>query len=216
MLITLGFPGALVIKNPPAIAWDQGSILGSGRSPEEGMATHSSILACRIPWTEGPGGLQSMGSQRGGHDWGTRRTLTHGASSGMTGSLAHSCYPSPQPPPKLWWMLSESRFSIQGTLTLFLWNLAAEKGSDGEINSWSPDSKDGGGHHKPLRRQKSILCWCREIKFSLHRTILYKKQVFSHLHVIGRFSFPSVPLIDNTVQPAFQTECFQIMKLLVN
>ena len=32
------------------------------------MATHSSILACRIPWIEEPGGLQSMGSQRGGHD----------------------------------------------------------------------------------------------------------------------------------------------------
>ena len=36
---------------------------------EEEMATHSSILAWRIPWTEGPGGLQFMGSQRVGHDW---------------------------------------------------------------------------------------------------------------------------------------------------
>ena len=35
---------------------------------EEGMATHSSILAWRIPWTEEPGGLLSMGSQRVGHD----------------------------------------------------------------------------------------------------------------------------------------------------
>ena len=35
------------------------------------MVTHSSILACRIPWTEEPGGLQSMGSQRVGHDWET-------------------------------------------------------------------------------------------------------------------------------------------------
>ena len=35
---------------------------------EEGMATHSGILAWRIPWTEKPGGLQSMGSQRVGHD----------------------------------------------------------------------------------------------------------------------------------------------------
>ena len=35
----------------------------------EWMATHSSILAWRIPWTEEPGGLQSMGSQRIGHDW---------------------------------------------------------------------------------------------------------------------------------------------------
>ena len=36
---------------------------GSGRSPEEGMAAHSSVLAWRIPWTEEPGGLQSMGSR---------------------------------------------------------------------------------------------------------------------------------------------------------
>ena len=45
-----------------------GLIPGSGRSLEEGMATHSSILAWRIPWTEDPGRLQSMGSQRVGHD----------------------------------------------------------------------------------------------------------------------------------------------------
>ena len=41
----------------------------SGEDPlEEGMAAHSSILAWRIPWTEEPGGLQSMGLQRVGHD----------------------------------------------------------------------------------------------------------------------------------------------------
>ena len=43
---------------------------------EEGMATHSSILAWRIPWTEEPGGLQSMGSQRVGRDWVTEHA-TH-------------------------------------------------------------------------------------------------------------------------------------------
>ena len=41
------------------------------------MATHSSILAWRIPWTEEPGGLQSMGSQRVGHDWMTSLSLFH-------------------------------------------------------------------------------------------------------------------------------------------
>ena len=46
---------------------DTGLNPGSGRSLEEGMATHSSILAWRIPWTEEPGGLQSMGSQGVGH-----------------------------------------------------------------------------------------------------------------------------------------------------
>ena len=49
-------------------AGDEGSIPGSGRSPEDGMATHSSVLAWKILWAEEPGGLQSMGSQRAGHD----------------------------------------------------------------------------------------------------------------------------------------------------
>ena len=49
-------------------AGDMGSIPVSGRSLEEGMATHSSTLAGKIPCTEEPAGLQSMGSQRVGHD----------------------------------------------------------------------------------------------------------------------------------------------------
>ena len=49
------------------VTGDAGSILGQDHLKEE-MATHSSIPAWRIPWTEGPGGLQSMGSQRVGHD----------------------------------------------------------------------------------------------------------------------------------------------------
>ena len=62
----------LVVKSLPANAGDIGdeiSIPGSGRSPEEGMATHSSILAWEIPWTEEPGWLQSMGSHRVVHNW---------------------------------------------------------------------------------------------------------------------------------------------------
>ena len=43
---------------------------------EKGLATHSSILAWEIPWTEEPGGLQSMGSQRVGHDLVTTTTTT--------------------------------------------------------------------------------------------------------------------------------------------
>ena len=49
-------------------AKDPSLIPGLGRSLEEGMATHASILAWRIPWTEEPGGLQSMGSPRVGRD----------------------------------------------------------------------------------------------------------------------------------------------------
>ena len=67
-----GFPGGSVVKNPPANAGDVVSILGSERSHGEGngkeKGTHSSILAWKIPWMEEPGGLQSMGSLRVGHD----------------------------------------------------------------------------------------------------------------------------------------------------
>ena len=63
-----GVPGGTVVKNPSASAGDMGSIPGLGEPVEEGMATHSSILARRIPWTEEPGGLQSIALHRGGHD----------------------------------------------------------------------------------------------------------------------------------------------------
>ena len=55
---------ALAVKNPPANAGgirDASRSLGREDPLEEGMATHSSILAWRIPWTEEPGGLQSTG-----------------------------------------------------------------------------------------------------------------------------------------------------------
>ena len=61
----LGFPSGTVIKNPPASAGDArdaGSIPGSGRSLGGGNATYSSILAWKIPWTEEPDRLPSMGS----------------------------------------------------------------------------------------------------------------------------------------------------------
>ena len=58
---------ALVVKNPPANAGDAGDhglIPAWGRSLEGGNAIHFSILAWEIPWTEDPGGLQSIGSQK--------------------------------------------------------------------------------------------------------------------------------------------------------
>ena len=63
-IIALGFPGASVVKNPPANGGDSGLIPGSGKSLEVEMTTHSSILAWEIPWTEDPDGLQSMESQK--------------------------------------------------------------------------------------------------------------------------------------------------------
>ena len=66
-----GFPRGSVVKNPPTIQEPQESLvqsLGWECPLELEMATHSSILAWKIPWTEEPGGLQSMGLQRVRHD----------------------------------------------------------------------------------------------------------------------------------------------------
>ena len=64
----LGFPGGSDGKESACNAGDPGSIPGLGDPLEEGMATHSSIRAWRIPWTEEPGRLQSMGSHRVGRN----------------------------------------------------------------------------------------------------------------------------------------------------
>ena len=61
MVIAVMFPGGSEVKGSACKAGDPGSIPGSGRSPGEEMATHSSILAWRIPWTEEPGRLQFTG-----------------------------------------------------------------------------------------------------------------------------------------------------------
>ena len=62
-----GFLGGSAVKNPSADAGDK-------EDPQEKeMETHSSILAWEIPWTEGPGGPQSTGSQRAGHDLATEQ-----------------------------------------------------------------------------------------------------------------------------------------------
>ena len=62
---------AQMVKNPPAMWETWVRSLGWEDPLEEDMATHSSILAWRIPWTEEPGELQSIGSERVGHDWAT-------------------------------------------------------------------------------------------------------------------------------------------------
>ena len=67
-LNSLGLPCSSVSKEFPCSAGDLGSIPGSEKSPGEGKATHSSILAWKIPWTEEPSGLQSMGLQTVWHN----------------------------------------------------------------------------------------------------------------------------------------------------
>ena len=53
-----------MVKNPPSNAGDQVQSLGQEDALEKEMETHSSLLAWKTPWTEEPGGLRSMGSQR--------------------------------------------------------------------------------------------------------------------------------------------------------
>ena len=60
---------AQVVKAVPAMQETEVQALDQDDLLKEGMVTHSSILAWRIPWTEEPGGLQSKGLQRAGHDW---------------------------------------------------------------------------------------------------------------------------------------------------
>ena len=67
-LLNMSFLSGSVVKNLPAIQEMQVQSLGLKDPLEEEMATHSNILAWRIPWTEEPGGLQSIESQRVRHD----------------------------------------------------------------------------------------------------------------------------------------------------
>ena len=71
-----GFLAAQMVKSLPAMQETWVWSLGQVDPLEKGMATFSSILTWRIPWTEEPGGLQSMGSQRVWHNWMTN-THTH-------------------------------------------------------------------------------------------------------------------------------------------
>ena len=68
VILSSSFPGGSVGKESPAVWETQVRSLGEEDSLEKEMATHSTILAWKIPWTKERGGLQSMGSQRVRHD----------------------------------------------------------------------------------------------------------------------------------------------------
>ena len=80
-----------MVKNLPAVGDTWAWSLGWGNPLEKGMATHSSFLVWRIPCTEEPGKLQSMGSQRVGHSWVTNTfLLEYHAVCSISGSLCLS------------------------------------------------------------------------------------------------------------------------------
>ena len=96
---------AQTVKNLPAMQETWVWSLGQEDPLEKGMATHSSMLAQRTPWTEEPGGLQSLGSQRVGHDWVTNAFTFHLVLTSQR-SLKPSILKFPQLPPWLSMCLS--------------------------------------------------------------------------------------------------------------
>ena len=96
---------AQTVKNLPAIQKTWALFLGQEDPLEKGMATHSSILAWRIPWTQKPGGLQSMGSQRAGHSWATNTHIQFSSvvsDSLRPHGLQHTRPPCPSPTPRVY------------------------------------------------------------------------------------------------------------------
>jgi len=81
------------LKRLPAMRETWILSLGQEDLLEKEMATHSSILAWRIPWTEEPGGLQSTGSQRVGHDWAISLTHSVYMCQFQSPNSSHSPYP---------------------------------------------------------------------------------------------------------------------------
>ena len=120
---------------------------------EEGMATHSSILAWRIPWAEVPGGLQSMRLQRVRHDWATKHMLPKGSTSisqylGQSAYLPKQNYPHPN---CMYLWLKKSMFALRQAsdlLKMLTWNLKLSfllnlywiTGFDIHLLLWSSDS----------------------------------------------------------------------------
>ena len=99
-IVKTDFPGGSDGKASAYNTGDHGSVPGLGRSPEKAMATHSSTLAWKIPWTEEPHRPQSTGLQRVRHDWMT--SLSFFANLKMY----HTPSPSPLPPFSALWTSS--------------------------------------------------------------------------------------------------------------
>ena len=104
------FPGGSDGKVSAYNAGDRVQSLGGEDLLEKEMATHSSILAWKIPWTEEPGRLQSMGSQRVGHDWATSLTHFQTQKGGPALGLAGLCRSRSSRA----WHVCVSRYSLSG------------------------------------------------------------------------------------------------------
>ena len=99
---------AQTVKNLPAIQETWAQSLSWEDPLKKGMATHSSILAWKIPWAEEPGGLQSMGSQRVGHDWVTN--TPHWSKAGV---LIRRDAQSHRREMAMWWLVKTGNMLLQ-------------------------------------------------------------------------------------------------------
>ena len=150
---------AQTVKNPPANAGDLGSIPESGRSLEKEMATHSSILAWRIPWTEEAVGLQSMGLQRVRHYWTTNTYFPPSKQSSEVGPII-IFISIPTRPPFRKYELHHSRSSAPNFSIIPDSSQDFLGGSDGEESACKAGDlgsipglgrSPGGGHGNPLQ-----------------------------------------------------------------
>ena len=108
---------------------------------EKGLAIHSSILAWRIPWTEEPGRLQSVGSQRVGHDWATDNTTT-------------TYFPEKFTYIKLW-VISTKPWAFQ--VALVVKNPPAKAG-----DTWDTYWIPGSGRSPEIENGNQLQCFCLE------------------------------------------------------
>ena len=165
------FPLAQSVKSLPAMQETWVWSLGREDALEKKMATHSSILAWRIPWTEEPGGLQSMGSQRVGHDWVTNFHFFTFPSLVYWASLVAQMVKNL---PAMWeaWVQSLG------------WEDPPEKGmnTDSSILAWKIPSTEDSGRLQSMGSQRNGNDWVTNISTStnvisfqlLHKRIHFK------------------------------------------
>ena len=152
-----------MVKSLPAMWETRVWPLGWEDPLEKGMVTHSSTLTWRIPWTEDPGRLQSMGSQRVEHDWPTN-TFTFTPCKILTGKIQNGflwywedlCY--------LWILQSQFRWPKRGPK--YPWHVAVRSFSEAQ----SLDQMEWGQQITPKTQPRSMNLW-----FSSPACILQEK-----------------------------------------
>ena len=180
------FPIAQMIKNLPAMQESRVWSPGWEDTVEKRMATHSSIPAWRIPWTEEPGVLQSTGSQTVGHDWATD---THMLGTRRSQALSPLCLipeaPFPllldhQPPSSLSLLPHPPSLWAKG-----LWNSPHSLFSAASLKPWASSQTSEKSPtafllvHALKELQESQFS-CLEEAFSTHLSSFWRKHCFTH------------------------------------